>query len=133
MSYYSFKHDQYKSLCVHIMPLKEEKDKFLLVSKRILKQDLSTNTETLIKHKDDIIIAYTKFVNYCNSIYTDDITESSRAQLTESLNYIARKFEECLIRLNCKYVLSANLLDLPNVNKIKLIGIEIDDSQLETF
>lgn len=115
------------------MTLSEEKDKFLTVAKRILKTDLSDVPATLLKYKDDIIIAYTDFVNYCNEIYKLELSEQQKATTLEALNYISQKFENCLIRLNCSYVLSENLLDIPDPTTIKIINIEVQpETNLQT-
>lgn len=51
------------------MTLKEEKQKFLLIAKRILKKDLSTNPETLLIYKNDIIRGYNESIRYLSENY----------------------------------------------------------------
>lgn len=43
------------------MTLKDEKDKFILVAKRILKKELSKDAKTLATYLVDIINAYNSF------------------------------------------------------------------------
>lgn len=108
------------------MTLENAKAKFINVSKKILKTDLSTVPSTLIAYKEEIISAYITFVKYCTDLYKLELTTDQKTELTEYQNYIANKFEQCLVRLNCKFDLSENLLDLPDQSTIKIIGIEIE-------
>lgn len=110
------------------MSLEQFKEIFRTVAKRILKEKLSKNPNKLFEYKQDIYTAYVNLVNFVNSIY-NTITAEEKADTYELLTYVANKFEECLIRLNCKYRLSESLLDIPNFEDIKLIGIEIDSEQ----
>lgn len=112
------------------MTLDDEKSKFLTVAKRMLKTDVSTNKDTLLGYKVDIIQAYIEFVTFCNQINETRLDNKQKLTLSEARNYIYGKFEECLIQLKCSYDLSANLLDLPDPDKIKIIGIEIDENDL---
>lgn len=106
-----------------------EIDKFRTVSKRILKEKLSEVPTTLVRYKQDIIKAYATFVTFCASIYKD-AEGKDKDTIINALNYISKKFEDCLIKLNCKYNLSGNLFDLPDPNTIQIIGIEIPVSPL---
>lgn len=115
------------------MPLSVEKEKFVLVAKRILKEKLSTEPATLLTYKTDIIEAYCTFVKYCQKKLTLNLSNTDKQTIHDTQNYIIEKFEACLIKLNCKYSLSANLLDLPNSDEIKIFGIEIEESNEESF
>lgn len=112
------------------MPLNEEKDKFMLVAKRILKENLSTVPTTLITYKNDIIEAYCIFVIYCNEKSKLNLNSSDKDTLFKARNYIYEKFEECLIALKCTYNLSQNLLDLPNPDTIRIPSLEEDPEDL---
>lgn len=110
------------------MSLDELKEKFRTVAKRILKDNLSKNPNKLLEYKRDIYTVYVNFFIFVNSIY-DTIPAKEKSETYELLTYVANKFEECLIRLNCKYRLSESLLDIPNFDEIKLIGIETSTEQ----
>lgn len=49
------------------MTLDNEKKKFETVAKRILKEKLSTNVETLNEYKEEIITAYNFYIDYVQS------------------------------------------------------------------
>lgn len=110
------------------MPLQAEKDKFVLVAKRILRENLSTNHQTLLQYKVDIHAAYCTFVNYYKAKNELNLNKENRDLLLNALNYIGEKFEACLEKLNCRYNLSGNLLDIPNLEDIKIIGIEVAET-----
>ena len=61
------------------MTLKEEKDKFILVAKRILKKDLSKDPNTLSTYYADIVSAYNSLITYItdnfNVVNPDNIQE----------------------------------------------------------
>lgn len=108
------------------MPFNTAKDNFLLVSKRIIKQNLSAVPSTLRTYKTDIIAAYSTFITESEKVFNSDLTPEQKTSLLETVNRLAVKFEDCLDRLNCKYTLSGQLFDLPNPDLIKIIGIEIE-------
>lgn len=74
------------------MPLAEEKEKFLVVAKRILKTDLSTDPNQLIKYKNDIIEAYIAFVTYCKNKSATNLEPAQRTLVIDAVSYIAKKF-----------------------------------------
>lgn len=113
--------------------MNKEIDKFKVVSKRILKENISVVPATLIKYKEDIVDAYIAFVNYCSNVYNSlqETDDKPKQDILSNLNYIANKFEECLIKLNCKYNISESLFELPDIDTIKIIGIEIDETVQE--
>lgn len=106
------------------MTLKEQKDNFILITKRILKSDLSRVPQTLIQYKRDVITGYNIFIEYCQRIDQDTLSQQQKDNFIEELNTINKKFEECLIKLNCNYNLSAHLLDLADPNTIYIIDLE---------
>lgn len=108
--------------------LNTAKKEFVLISKRILQARVSSNQDTLIKHKNEIIEAYIKYVQISKSIYILEKSVENKQLLVQDLKYIARKFRDCLQKLNCKYNLSKNLYDLPDPASIFIIGIEINAS-----
>lgn len=111
--------------------MNEEIAKFTLVSKRILKTELSTVSATLVRYKEEIITAYAVFVTYCHEVYNDltDSDTKAKQAILENLNHIANKFEECLIKLKCRYNLSECLFEFPTIEDVKIIGIEVDEQQ----
>lgn len=89
-----------------------------------MKADLSKVPQTLLQYKHDIIAGYNTFVEYCSHISQDELSQSQKDTLFEELNGINQKFEECLIRLNCSYNLSANLFDLADPATTYIIDLE---------
>lgn len=106
--------------------LSEAKREFILISKRILQKRVSNNPDTLIKHKEEIIEAYIKYIQINKSAYNLETNNENKKSLAEDLNFVAKKFIDCLKKLNCKYNLSKNLFDLPDPASIFIIGIEIN-------
>lgn len=86
------------------MTLKDEKDKFCLVAKRILKSELTTNEHTLNSYKENIITAYNDAINFVNKHIDRDISKATRDALIQF--GIQSKFQLCLTRLNCSYEFS---------------------------
>lgn len=105
----------------HLIQLKED---FGLVSKRILKTELSTNPNTLIKYKTDIIESYRIVIKYLSSQYNVSSSENQKKFLLETSDYYLTKFEKCLEKLNCRFILPASLFDPIEPELIKIIGIE---------
>lgn len=114
------------------MPLEAEHAKFLLVTKRILQTRVSSNPATLIRHKNEIIKAYSVFIKYCDLLYEKNLSQQQKDTVVDALNTVSAKFEECLIKLNCKFTLSANLLTIPDPSQIKIIGIETEETEGNT-
>lgn len=115
------------------------KEEFNKYSKRILQTRVSTNTLTLIRHKKEIIAAYTLYVRAAENEYIllTEADKTKKQSILDGLNAISDKFIQCLINLNCSFNLSANLFDVPDPDSIKIIGIEINrepeqPSQIET-
>lgn len=120
-----------KSRAVIHTQMNEEIAKFTLIAKRILKSEISTVPATLVRYKEEIITAYAVFVTYCQDIYTA-LTEEDvkpKEDILQSLNYVANKFEECLIKLKCQYNLSECLFEFPEIADVKIIGIEVEEPQ----
>lgn len=107
--------------------IKQLKEAFVLVAKRILKDQLSTNKKTLLAYKSDIIESYTEVIKFISEQYdASTTTESQKKSLLESANYFYEKFEACLIRLNCQYTLPASVFVPIDPETIKLINIEVE-------
>lgn len=87
------------------MTLYEEKEKFVKVTKLILKQKLSKNEGKLNEYKNKIIKAYNDINKYCQENYTKS-TEEEKQIFLITTDYVERKFEQCLIELNCHFELS---------------------------
>lgn len=84
------------------MTLEEEKILFRSISKRILKENLSTNEQTLSQYKVDIIGAHNHFINYVTSKY-ELSTPESKAIYKEGLIWLRSKIRECFEKLKVFY------------------------------
>lgn len=91
------------------MTLEELKTEFIKVAKRILKENLSTNPETLETYRIDIVTAYNDCINYVVKI-NSQLSESKQNSAYTELTYIKNKFTECLEKLNCVYTLPETIL-----------------------
>lgn len=107
------------------MSLKSEKENFVLVSKRILKSELSSNPETLARYKTEIIEAHDRFIRYVKNLYkllnpTDYELEE---EYVAAIIYVRAKLLECLTRLGFEYSFE-NTFELIDLTKIKVIEFE---------
>lgn len=125
------------------MTLNELKNEFIKVAKRILKENISKDPNTLNTYKIDIIIAYNNSISYANSIWSN-LTESEQNTVYSELLYIKTKFKECLGKLKYKYNLPENILieveetdiflitELTNESDISLISEPINKPNMAT-
>lgn len=111
----------------------DEYEKFLLVAKRILKKDLSTNQETLKGYRDLILKAYNRFAEFVQrNFYV--LSRPDQAKLENRLEQVRGKFTECLERLKCSYNLPNDLHELINEQDVGQIDsrVEVNVENLDT-
>lgn len=85
------------------MSLSVEKEKFILVCKRILKKRLSTNTETLNTYKNDLIITYNSSIRYVKQKYPNAIPSKIKTY-DEYLEYLTVKVKACATKLKYSFL-----------------------------
>lgn len=103
--------------------LQEElKVNFTLITKRIIKENLTTNIE---KHKEyirDLVPAFNSIVAYFNFKINSGVTEEVLSQIKTELKRYKLRFAECLRRLKIEAELGSNLLSIYNADTfIKVI------------
>lgn len=89
------------------------KQNFLKISKRILKQNLSTNENTLKGYETDIITSYNEISSYLNDFfekYTEDFDKFLRSEII----YIREKTLKCFGKLNIHIKLPEDLFTAIN-------------------
>lgn len=92
------------------MTLKEEKEKFVLIAKRILKDDLTDNADTLARYKADIIKAYNTGIDYVTKNY-NKVSKDSQERYVKFAEYIRTKFLLCLENLKLRYEFGDEVLN----------------------
>lgn len=103
------------------MTLKSEKEKFMGITKLMLKSNLTKNQAKLEKYRELIIEAYNAFTRYCMRIAPTE-KNKDRGTTERYHNYVQKKFVECLNKLNCS-----------NENKLELYSlVEADLIQFKT-
>lgn len=90
--------------------LKKLKDEFVLVAKRILKEQLSTNPNTLKDYERDIIAAHDKYVSYVSRFYYQ-LKVDDQKKVKDELIYIRDKTIACFKNLKLDFEVSTNLLE----------------------
>lgn len=102
------------------MPLKEEKEKFQVVAKRILKKEISTNAETLRTYRTDIIQAYNCFTDYVTGkiLRLTKQEEELKDIYVEAQQGIREKLVLCLQNLKLSYKFSDRLFEKVDDSKI---------------
>lgn len=101
------------------MTLEDERHAYLLVSKRILKSNLSTNPEKLLQYRNDIIEAHNKFIGYVRRKY-NDASPANRLVYDKNVFYVKGKTENCFERLKVSYVFTDVLLEYIDGAKVLL-------------
>lgn len=92
------------------MSIKDGKEKFILVSKRILKENLTTNVETLKAYQTDIVKAYNGVIAIAKKHFLDQrVSDKQREELTELVTYVHEKFVLCLHNLKHSYEFPNNV------------------------
>lgn len=87
-----------------------EYDKFILVTKRILKEELSTNHTKLTEYRWQIIEAYNIFVKFVTKNFFK-VDRDGQEKLAAKLGAAKTKFASCLDALKCTYVLPEGLYE----------------------
>lgn len=105
-----------------------EYEKFIKVTKRILKTGLSENKTTLQKYRTDIIEARNIFLKFVNKHYAS-VNQEKQAKFEQKLKDAREKFERCLKALKCTYELPVSLFEEIEENSI---GEILDDSRAST-
>lgn len=100
------------------MSLQEKKDKFILVAKRILKKDLSTNKETLAAYKRELISVYNENIHYIQKNF-DRV--KARETYLEYIPYIRGKFSKCLTNLQLTYTFKEDIFEIVDENQIEAV------------
>lgn len=110
------------------MSIREEKKKFVLVAKRILKENLTDNVETLRTYEDSIINAHNKAVKFVQKYQNSEkISSKAKADLLDFANYIRDKILLCFENLRLHY-------DFPDdishtIDPTRINHIEFEESQ----
>lgn len=99
------------------MTLKDEQIKFVSAAKKILKQQLSTNPETLLGYKNEIIIVYNSAITYCQKRYPT-LSPNSQQSIIKFITYIRNKFSLCLENLNYKYQFTSDAFEIVNSEQV---------------
>lgn len=84
------------------MSLEDERNKFGLISKRILKTNVSKNPVTLQAYKRDIVTAHNHFVDYVRSKFETASDRNQKVYL-DNLNYIRSKTKNCFQKLGVNF------------------------------
>lgn len=79
-------------------------DKFLLVTKRILKEDISKNLTTLREYRWQIIEAYNIYLQFAADNCLK-VQPQNKQKFQDKLTSVRNKFEACLNSLGCSYIL----------------------------
>lgn len=85
-----------------------EYEKFILVTKRILKENISTNELKLKEYRTQIINANNEFVSFIRRNYRK-VDRSGQAIFDDKLEEVRDKFVRCLQNLECRYRLPEDL------------------------
>lgn len=100
----------------------ELKGNFTLVTKRIIKENLTSNIE---KHKEyirDLVPTFNAIISFYNFKISSGVTEELLIQIKAELKKYKAKFAECLRRLKIEAELGTNLLKIYNAEDfIKII------------
>lgn len=106
-----------------------EYNKFYTVAKRINKESLSTNPETLNRYRTEIIEAFNLFLNFVNSVW-DQATKPQQATLDNKLLLARQVLIKCFEKLQCTYDLPSNIYDeVLESNVGPISGIEKEDDK----
>lgn len=83
--------------------MKVEKDKFVEVARRILKENLSTNPITLETYRKDIVTAFNSFNSYIKERY-NGWSKADRTKIVDpTVASVHEKFDNCISRLSWQY------------------------------
>lgn len=85
--------------------LKELKREFINSTKKVLKEKVSTNPNTLRAYVIEITENYNNLVEYIENVYTV-FGEKEKQVLNEQFTYVRGKLAESYLKLQCNYVIS---------------------------
>lgn len=109
---------------------KKEYDKFILVTERILSDNLDIGHVTLKEYRWQIIEAYNLFVQFVSEHYFKVSIEKQRL-FNEKLRAARAKFEECLNTLGCTYVLPEGLYETIDAATIGEVPIRRSEAEIK--
>lgn len=115
------------------MTLENEKQKFNLIAKRILKRELSENPETLSKYKVDIVQAYNTFLDYVSRriIQLTPTQDDVKDIYVETTKKVKDVFIRCLDRLKLSYDFTDRLFERIDASKLVVV-LESEQDQGES-
>lgn len=89
------------------------KNNFIKNTKKVLKENVSTNQDTLNRYKKEITESYNAYITFVASIY-HNTTTNEKTFLSEQLRYVRTKLNQCYGKLNCNLPTPENLLQTIN-------------------
>lgn len=112
------------------MPLKEEYEEFLKVTKLVLKEQISQNKDTLQRYRCQVIEANNKVVQYINSNYNSK-SRTEQAIYDDTLEKVRNKAIQCFNRLKCTHELShlSEIITEKQVGEVQLLAEQETESQ----
>ena len=114
------------------MTLLEEREKFVSVTKLILKKDLSKNPNTLNEYRIKIIVAYNNFAKYCATAYEKGDDKAKRT-VEENYYFVRGKLENCLINPKCEYYLEEkHIAELQEKDVSEIEVQEVEGSETDS-
>lgn len=112
---------------ISLMTLKQEKERFQLVAKRILKDKLTNDKGKLIEYKNDIITVYNENVTYVRTNY-DRVNEQSKETYLAFIQYIRSRFLKCIEKLQFSFEFNDD--NFQSINPEEVISIEDADESV---
>lgn len=82
-----------------------------------MKENLSTNPDTLNKYRTDIVSVYNSFISYVRRKF-DKASDEVRLIYEEHLRYVREKLLLCLHNLNLDYEFSEDKFELVDDDKL---------------
>lgn len=116
------------------------KEQFTVVTKRIIKENLSKNIDKHREYIIDLVPAYNNLVTFVHAQYIPALPEISKQEFRNQLEHARGRFIECLSRLNIEAELSTNLLtiydpkpflDILNILKESAANVTINEEDFE--
>lgn len=93
------------------------KQEYLKICKRILKNEISTNEDTLKKYKLDIFEAYNSIIKYLKNINYSNLSEEKIIYIDSEKKYIKEKLIKCMQNLKLDYNFKDEFLEFNNFEK----------------
>lgn len=108
--------------------LDELKQQFTLVTKRIIKQNLTRNINKHREYIRDLVSAYNNIIGFVNALYFPALSEHEKQEYKRQLSYFRDRFQECLSRLGIEAELASNLLSVYEVEPFLALLDELNKS-----